>query len=67
MEKIASVENIRIAIGILFLTLLLVNLFVGSREIRLISSAFLVALLAISILQIYYLMRVRKRIPSLRA
>ncbi len=54
----------RIAIGVLFLTLLLVNLFVNSLEIRVISSAFLIVLLAISILQIYYLTKAKKRIPS---
>jgi len=65
-RKMLLLRILRIATGILFITLLLVNLFVGSHEIRLISSAFLIALLAISILQIYYLIRTRKRIPSLR-
>ena len=63
-RKLFLLRILRIAIGVLFLTLLLVNLFVNSLEIRVISSAFLIALLAISVLQIYYLMRVKKRIPS---
>jgi len=63
-RKLFLLRILRIAIGMLFLTLLLVNLFVNSLEIRVISSAFLIALLAISILQIYYLMKARKRIPS---
>jgi hypothetical protein len=53
---------LQIAAGALFVTLLLINLFVQSLEIRLISSLFLIVWLAISILQIYYLSRVRKRI-----
>jgi len=64
-RKLLLLRILRIATGIFFITLLLVNLFVGSHEIRVISSAFLVALLALSILQIYYLIRVKKRIPSL--
>ena len=64
-RKLLLLRILRIATGIFFITLLLVNLFVGSHEIRVISSAFLVALLALSILQIYYLIRVKKRIPFL--
>jgi len=64
-RKLLLLRILRIAVGILFLTLLLVNLFVHSLEVRAISSAFLIVLLAISVLQIYYLMKAKKRIPSL--
>jgi len=63
-RKLFLLRILRIITGILFLTLLLVNLFVNSLEIKVISAAFLIILLAISILQIYYLMKARKRIPS---
>ncbi len=63
-RKLFLLRILRIAIGILFLTLLLVNLFVSNLEIRAIILAFLIVLLAVSILQIYYLMKAKKRIPS---
>jgi len=61
-RKLLTLRILQITTGALFVTLLLINLFVQSLEIRLISSLFLIVWLAISILQIYYLLRVRKRI-----
>jgi hypothetical protein len=61
-RKLLTLRILQIIAGVLFVTLLLINLFVQSLEIRLISSLFLIVWLAISIVQIHYLLRVRKRI-----
>lgn len=52
---------LRLILFALFASLVLVNLFIYSYEIRIISSIFLVILLALSILQILYMMRRRNR------
>jgi len=61
-RKLLTLRILQIIAGALFVTLLLINLFVQSLEIRSISSLLLIVWLAISILQIHYLLRVRKRI-----
>lgn len=61
-RKWLTLRIIRIVCSILLITLVLVNLFVSSLEIRVISSILLVALLGISILQLYYLTKASKRI-----
>ncbi|MCX8183618.1 MAG: hypothetical protein N3F08_04290 [Crenarchaeota archaeon] len=50
----------RITIGILFISLLLVNIYVGDPRVRTTYSILLVALLAVSILQLYYLTKARR-------
>jgi len=60
-RKLLLLRILRIATVILFLTTLLVNLFINSLESRMISLAFLIVLLALSILQIYYLMKIRRK------
>jgi hypothetical protein len=59
-SRLLNLRILRVAISILFIALLLVNLFVRSVEVRMASSILLVVLLAISILQLYYLTRTRK-------
>ena len=61
-KKLLSLRILRIFLGILFISLLWINLFVKSPEIRLISSAFLILMLGICVLQIYYLIRARRRL-----
>jgi len=57
---------VRLTIGILFTSLLLVNIYAGEPRVRTVYSILLIALLAISILQLYYLTRTRKRIPGMQ-
>jgi len=57
---------VRLTIGILFISLLLVNIYAGEPRVRTVYSILLIALLAISVLQLYYLTRVRKRTPDIQ-
>jgi hypothetical protein len=63
-KRIMTLTIVRIITAVLFVTLLLVNIFVQSWEIRVVSSVFIVVWLAISILQIYFLSRVRRRMRA---
>jgi len=63
-KKLLTLRLVRVITVILFISLLLVNIFVKSSEFRLITSVFLVVLLVISILQFYYLTRTRRRVLS---
>jgi len=64
-KRMVTLRMVQMITTVLFVTLLLVNLFVQSWEIRVISSVFMVAWLVISVLQIYYLSRARRRMsPS---
>jgi hypothetical protein len=63
-KRIMTLRMIRMVTAVLIITLLLVNIFVQSWEIRVISALIIIAWLVITILQIYYLSRVRKRISS---
>jgi hypothetical protein len=63
-RKLLLLRILRMATVILFLTVLLANFFISSLEIRMILLAFLIVLLVLSILQIYYLMKIRRRMPS---
>ncbi len=63
-KKMLTLRIVQIITVVLFVALLLVNLFVESWEIRVVSSLFLVVWLVISVLQIYYLLRIRKRMSS---
>jgi hypothetical protein len=58
-KKLLNLRIIRITIGILFIALVLVNLFIHSLEMRVLSSMLLVISLGVSILQLYYLTRIR--------
>ncbi len=64
-KKLLTLRIVRIVIGILFLSLLLVNIYVNNQSIRIVSSILLIALLAISMIQLYYLTKVRKEIEPL--
>jgi hypothetical protein len=63
-KRILTLRTVQMVAVILFVTFLLVSLFVQSWELRVISSLFLVVWLVISILQIYYLSRFRKRMSA---
>jgi len=60
-KKIQRLRTIQVITAVLFVALFAVNLFVQSLELRVISILFLVIWLAISIFQIYYVSRIRKR------
>ena len=60
-KRIMTLRLVRLATVALFVALLLVNLFVQSWELRIVSVVFLVVSLMLQILQIYYLSRVRRR------
>jgi hypothetical protein len=64
-KRIVTLRIVRMVTAVLIVTLLLVNIFVQSWEIRMISALIIIAWLVITILQIYYLSRVRKRFPRL--
>jgi hypothetical protein len=63
-KRILTLRAVQMVAVILFVTFLLVSLFVQSWELRVISSLFLVIWLVISVLQIYYLSRFRKRMSA---
>ncbi|MEM3425490.1 MAG: hypothetical protein QXI42_06770 [Thermoproteota archaeon] len=50
----------RVTVGILLVSLLLVNIYIRDPNVRTVYSILLVALLAVSILQIYYLTKARR-------
>lgn len=50
----------RVTVGILLVSLLLVNIYVRDPNVRTVYSILLVTLLAVSILQIYYLTKARR-------
>lgn len=64
-KNLLTLRMIRIMIGIIFISLLLVNIYVNNLSIRITCSILLLALLAISIIQLYYLIKVRKEIRPL--
>jgi len=57
---------VRLTIGILFISLLLVNIYAEEPRVKTVYSILLIALLAISVLQLYYLTRTRKRVPGMQ-
>lgn len=59
-KNLLMLRMVRIAVGILFISLLLVNIYVSSPNIKVACSILLVALLIISVLQLYYLTKVKK-------
>ena len=60
-RKMLLLRVLRLATGILLLCLFLVNLYVPSPDIRLAATVALLALIAISVVQIYYLTRATRR------
>ena len=62
-RKMLLLRVLRIGIGILLLCLFLVNLYVQSSDVRIASTVGLLTLVAISIVQVYYLTRTLRRRP----
>jgi hypothetical protein len=62
-KRIMTLRLVQLVTVVLFVTVLLVNLFVQSWELRIASAIFLVIWLLSLILQIYYMSRVRRRAP----
>jgi ABC-type multidrug transport system fused ATPase/permease subunit len=60
-NRIITLRLFQLVTIVLFITLFLVNLFVQSWELRIVSAVFLIVWLVIAILQIYYLSRLGKR------
>jgi len=60
MRKFLLLRIVRAIVAVIFLSLLLINFFVRSFEIRMAYLVFLVVLLALTILQLYYLLRLRR-------
>jgi hypothetical protein len=60
-KRIITLRLVQLITIVLFVTLLLVNLYVQSWELRLVSAIVLVVWLLIAILQIYFLSQARKR------
>ncbi len=60
-SRIMTLRLFQTVTVVLFVTLLLVNLYVQSWELRLVSAVVLVVWLLIAILQIYFLFQARKR------
>jgi hypothetical protein len=63
-SRIITLRLFQLVTIVLFVTLFLVNLFVQSWELRIVSAVLLVVWLVIAMLQIYFLSRVRKRYTS---
>lgn len=66
-NRIMTLRLFQLVTIVLFITLFLVNLFVQSWELRIVSAVLLVVWLVIAMLQIYFLSRVRKRYTSQQA
>jgi hypothetical protein len=60
-SRIMTLRLVQIVTVVLFVILFIVNLYVQSWELRLVSAAVLVVWLVITILQIYYLFQARKK------
>jgi len=62
-KRMMTLRIVQLVTVAIFVTLLLVNFFVQSWELRIVSGVFLVIWLLLLILQIYYLTIVRRRTP----
>ena len=60
-KTLLNLRIIKVIIGIIFVGLLLVNIFIQSFELRLVASILLAVSLGVSVLQLYYLTRVRSQ------
>jgi hypothetical protein len=63
-KRIMTLRLVQLVTVALFVTLLLVNFFIQSWELRILSAVFLAVWLMLLIFQIYYLSRARRRAPS---
>jgi hypothetical protein len=63
-SRIITLRLVQLVTIALFVILFLVNLFVQSLELRIVSAILLVVWLVIAMLQIYFLSRIRKRYTS---
>jgi hypothetical protein len=59
-KKMVTLRVVQMIAIIIFVTLLLINFFVQSWELRVISSLFLLVWLVISIMLLYYVLRMRR-------
>jgi hypothetical protein len=66
-NRIMTLRLFQLVTIVLFISLFLVNLFVQSWELRIVSVVVLVVWLVIAMLQIYFLSRVRRRYASQQA
>jgi len=60
-NRIVTLRLFQLVTIVLFVTLFVLNLFIQSWELRIVSVVFLVVWLVLAILQIFYLSRLRKR------
>ncbi len=60
MRRLLLLRIVRAVTALIFLSLLIVNFFVNIFEVRIISLASLMVLLALTVLQLYYLTRLRR-------
>jgi hypothetical protein len=60
-NRIMTLRLFQLVTVVLFVTLFVLNLFIQSWELRIVSVVFLVVWLVLAILQIFYLSRLRKR------
>jgi hypothetical protein len=63
-KRMLTLRMVKMVMIIVFVALLLVSFFIQSWEIRVISFLFLVVWFVMSILQVYYLARIRKKISG---
>lgn len=61
-NRFMTLRIVQLAMVLLLFTVFLVNIFVQSWELRILSAILLVALLILIVLQIYYLSRARKKL-----
>jgi hypothetical protein len=63
-KRIMTLKLAQLATVVLVTTLLLLNLYIQSWELRIVSIIFLIVLLLMSILQFYYVSKARRRLSS---
>jgi len=61
MRKFLFLRIVRAIVAVIFLSLLLINFFARSFEVRMISLVLFVVVLALTVLQLYYLLRLRRQ------
>jgi len=66
MRRLLLLRVLRAVTAAIFVSLLIIDMFVRSPEIRVISLVFLMILLVLIILQIYYLLRLRRAMKRWR-
>lgn len=64
-RNLFTLRIVRLTIGILFISLVLVNIYAEEPGVKTVYSILLAALLAISILQLYYLTKAKEKISAL--